>query len=135
MSDGDRPVSYWQVAAGSEGRDYSEDFLRYGLAFVGGPTQMATIAQVNPGDRILLKRGLSQVVAAGVAVERNGACVGNGDKPWLYDFDGWELPAYCHVQWHKADTPQETSGLTRATIQQVRQPHLKDLAEVALRTW
>ncbi len=27
---------YWQVAAGSSGRDYSREFLKFGIAFVGG---------------------------------------------------------------------------------------------------
>ena len=26
---------YWQVAAGSVGRDFSEEFLRFGMAIVG----------------------------------------------------------------------------------------------------
>ena len=28
-------MTFWQVAAGWVGRDYSEDFLRFGMAFVG----------------------------------------------------------------------------------------------------
>jgi len=126
--------NYWQVAAGSIGRDYSDDFLRYGLAFVGEP-QIPYIKQVQPGDRILLKRGLTQVVAVGVAETRDGTCSGAEDKRWLYDYDGWELPGYCHVEWHRGDTPQTATGLTRATIQRVWKPELVNLAESALVTW
>ncbi len=68
-------MTYWQIAAGSGGRDYYRDFLRYGLAFVGGKPQMDTLRQVALGDRLLLKRGLGQVLAAGVVVERNGKFV------------------------------------------------------------
>ncbi len=70
-----RTMTYWQIAAGSGGRDYYRDFLRYGLAFVGGKPQMDTLRQVALGDRLLLKRGLGQVLAAGVVVERNGKFV------------------------------------------------------------
>jgi hypothetical protein len=30
-------MHYWQVASGSSGRDYSAEFIRFGMAFVGGP--------------------------------------------------------------------------------------------------
>jgi hypothetical protein len=29
-------MTVWQVAAGSEGIDYTDRFLRHGMAFVGG---------------------------------------------------------------------------------------------------
>ena len=28
-------MKYWQVAAGEGGRDYSEDFLNFGVMFIG----------------------------------------------------------------------------------------------------
>lgn len=124
---------YWQVAAGGEGREYSNAFLRYGLAFAGNP-QRSAMELVQPGDILLLKRGLSVVRAVGRAVERNGKCVGYGDRPWLRDFDGWDLPSYCNVEWHIPAEPVQTSGLTRATIQGVNQPHLVELANSVLRT-
>ena len=40
-------MKYWQIAAGSEGRDYSKDFLRFGMAFVGGKPQMKRISEVG----------------------------------------------------------------------------------------
>jgi hypothetical protein len=51
-------VTYWQIAAGGFGRDYAKDFFRFGMAFVGGPDQIATMETVEVGDRLLLKRGL-----------------------------------------------------------------------------
>ena len=125
-------MTFWQIAAGSTGRDYSEDFLRFGLAFVGGAVQAAAIARVRPGDTVLLKRGMSMVIAVGEAVERGGKCTGKGDKEWLKDFDGWSLPAYCYVRWHRPDVPILTTGLTRATIQEVRQAHLQQMARAVL---
>ena len=90
------------------------------MAFVGGEGNIATLQQVQVGDVMVLKRGLYEIVAAGKVVARNGAFQDNGDKDWLHDFDGWELDAWCYVDWH---VPQEvdgkggvpTDGLTRAT--------------------
>jgi hypothetical protein len=112
----------WQVAAGSAGRDYSDEFLKYGLAFVGGEKQCATMGLVQPGDYILLKRGMSEIRAVGVVVNRGGKHNGNGDKDWLSDVDGWDLPAYCYVDWHVPKTSLTVKGLTRATIQKTWDP-------------
>lgn len=128
-------MTYWQIAAGSGGRDYSRDFLRYGLAFVGGSQPIETMRHVALGDRVILKRGLGQILAAGVIVERNGKCRGDASEEggevrgWLRDYDGWDLPAYCHVEWHRAPTPMSASGLTRGTIKQVHQPDLRKAAD------
>ena len=90
-------MNYWQIAAGSGGRDYAEEFIRYGMAFVGGEKQIATMEGVEIGDRIILKGGVSEIVAAGEVVQRDGKHRGQGDKEWLKDFDGWELEAYFYV--------------------------------------
>ncbi len=121
---------FWQVAAGSDGhgRDYADAFLRYGMAFVGDKVQEATMAQVRAGDVMILKRGMSQILAVGKVVERDGHSTGNGDKTWLNDFDGWGLPGYCYVAWHQPDQPVPAKGLTRASIQSVHQWHLKEEA-------
>jgi len=37
--------TYWQVAAGSIGRNYADLFLKFGMAFVGGENQVKTMAQ------------------------------------------------------------------------------------------
>jgi hypothetical protein len=123
---------YWQIAAGSKGRDYVDEFIRFGMAFVGGNEQCSTMATVDAGDVILLKRGLSQVVAVGEVVERNGTHCGDGDKQWLRDFDGWDLPRYCYVDWRVPEKPVDTNGLTRATIQQIRQPEHKTIGDQLL---
>lgn len=120
-----REPTVWQVAAGSAGRDYTGDFLKYGMAFVGGSVQIAAIARVQVGDVMILKRGMSEIAAVGYVVNRDGRCGGNGDKEWLKDFDGWFLPAYCYVEWHVPAQTHSTSGLTRATIQQVNKPNLR----------
>jgi hypothetical protein len=41
-------------------------------------------------------------------------------KPWLHDICGWELPAFCFVEWHKVSNPEPVVGLPkRGTIQRV----------------
>lgn len=115
---------YWQIAAGSQGRDYTSDFLRFGMAFVGGDGPCATMVSVEAGDCVLLKRGRSELVAAGRVVVRDGRHRGDSDKPWLRDFDGWDLRAWCYVDWHLPSAPIAVTGFTRNTIQQVWIPEL-----------
>lgn len=125
-------MNFWQVAAGSEGRDYTQSFLDYGIAFVGDTKQEETIAQVKAGDCIVLKNGTTEIVAAGIIVERDGKVGGNGDKAWLNDFDGWNLKGYCHVDWHVPDQPVSVKGLTRTTIQGLNKEDLQEIAKQLL---
>jgi hypothetical protein len=126
-------MTVWQVAAGSLGRDYTDRFLRHGMALVGGDDQRATMQNnVQLGDKVILKKGLSQIVAVGRVVARNGKFKGDGDKQWLCDFDGWDLSGWCYVDWCKPDKPIQTHGLTRNTIQGVNQSHLIALADEVL---
>jgi hypothetical protein len=117
-------MTTWIVAAGAEGRDYTEFFYRFGMAFVGGDSQRATMKKVSAGDTILLKRGTSVFLAAGTVVERNGRAVGDDDKEkeWLNDFDGWDLRGYCNVDWYKAHPPEPTTGLRIGTIYETTSP-------------
>lgn len=126
-------TKYWQIAAGSVGRDYTADFLKFGMAFVGGDSHCKTMASVQVGDCVLLKRGRSELVAAGRVVARNGAHRGENDKLWLRDFDGWDLRAWCYVDWHVPAQPIAVTGFTRHTIQQARIPELIAEAEKLLR--
>jgi hypothetical protein len=52
----------------------------------------------------------------GEVVERDGEFRGNGDKEWLLDFDGWNLPIYCFVNWRKVPENTPFPSLTRGTI-------------------
>ncbi len=126
------PANYWQVAAGSQGRDYAETFLSTGMAFVGGETPEATMEKVDQRDVLVLKRG-QEIVAVGEVVDRNDTIGGYGDKEWLYHFDGWHLPAYRYVDWHVPNATTTTRGLTRKTIQKLPQQRHRDLADEILR--
>ena len=125
---GEYLVRYWQIAAGSEDRDYSDRFLRHGLAFVGGNGPCAVMEQVKPGDILILKHRTTHIKAVGTVVEREGRWRSCGDKPWLRDFDGWDLPAWCNVDWCKLETCRRVEGLRRGTILGVNQQPLIDTA-------
>ena len=125
-------MSYWQVAAGSLGRDYYQEFLKYGIAFVGGKQQIETMNKVSLGDTVVLKVGKSKIRAVGVVVERNGKHNGNANnerKDWLLDFDGWYLPAYCYVDWHRPPDPIAVPSLTRHTISKIHGNIIKRKAD------
>lgn len=125
--------SYWQIAAGSESRDYTQRFIRHGLAFVGGETSISRLSEVAVGDRIILKIGKTSIAAVGTVFERDGRCGGCHDRPWLRDFDGWDLPAYRFVRWHVPKEPIEVGGLTRGTIARSNKPTLRQRVEQLLR--
>lgn len=117
---------YWQVAAGSGGRDYSEQFLKFGMAFVGNKR---TMEKVEEGDVVILKSGVRGIRAAGQVVSRCGKHTGFGDKKWLRDFDGWDLSAYCYVDWRRPLTDVPVTGLRQAQLAEVHRPNVKDAAD------
>jgi len=133
LESGAKAMSTWQIAAGSYGRDYSDRFLKHGMAFAGGEF-WASMKEVAPGDRVILKSGISQIIAVGEVVARNGVHCGKENKEWLSDFDGWDLNAWCYVDWHKPDEHIPTTGLTRSTIQRVNQEHLLKIADNIIET-
>lgn len=110
------PAKYWQIDTDIHGRDYADLFLDFGLACVGGLDAIASLKHVGPGDRILLKRGISEGIAVGEVVERNGRHRGIGDKPWLRDLDGLDLRGYCFVDWHVPSESFQIDGLNRASM-------------------
>ena len=111
-------MSYWQIATGSEGRDYADYLLKYGIALVGGKKYIKRICQVQPGDVVILKSGIKKIVAAGHATERNGVC---SEKRESRDFDGWDLGGYCYVDWHIPPEPIAVTGLRIGTISGVKE--------------
>ena len=127
-------MNFWQIAAGAAHRDYSQYFLKYGMAFVGGDACRRTISGVQAGDCVVLRRGTKLIVASGTVVERNGRCCGDaeedsdGSTDWLRDFDGWDLPGYCYVEWHVPSEPVVVNGLVQATINRLYKDDLIQLA-------
>lgn len=128
-------MTYWVVSAGALGRDYTKAFLDFGMAFVGGKKPLLAHAQIKPADILLLKRGLSEILAAGRVVDRGAGHAGRDDKDWLRDFDGWDLTGYCYVDWHVPEAPIKASpsmGLRQGTIYPTNRPELRAIAEQLL---
>lgn len=112
-------MTIWQIAAGEHQREYSEEFLSRGMAFVGGAPNSKSLGQVKAGDLLVLKRGLSEVLAVGRVIERDGRHGCCGDKQWLKDFDGWDLGAYVFVDWRRPPHPLPTQFLNMGAIKRI----------------
>ena len=140
--------TYWQIAAGSDQRDYSDLFLKHGIAFVGGRLEEKN---VNLGDIMVLKQGKTAIKAAGIVVERDGIYRGYVDeegyvvdeegrenremrREWLLDHDGWVLPEFCYVDWKKPSKPIPVRGLNIGIIQRLNKQKPKDVADDILNT-
>src|SRR5947209_4878054 len=89
------------------------------MAFVGGEVPCDTMASVQPGDRMILKRGIGEIVARNGTFRGNAAEAerrGDDSKSWLRDFEGWDLQAWCYVDWRLPPAGAvKTDGLVRAT--------------------
>ena len=124
-------MTYWQVASGDRGREYSNIFFEYGIMCVGGDNQIKTLEKVEEGDTVILKQGRSHILGAGKIIERDGK-VHDKDEKWLGDFDGWNLIAYANVEWHRPH-PREpisvSSGLGIGTIMKAKDPQIQKKAD------
>lgn len=131
-------MAYWIVSAGSNGRDYVNAFRDFGMAFIGGESQLAQHARIREGDVLILKRGLREILAAGRVVDRGTGHAGRvPDDPghpmeFVHDFDGWDLAGYCHVDWRFADPPIPATGLRMGTIYPATQREHFTLADELL---
>jgi hypothetical protein len=101
------------------------------IAFVG-ERYAPRMRQMKVGDVVVLKRGITRILAVGKVVERDGKHFGLSDKEWLRDFDGWDLPAYCHVKWHRPPKPYKVTGLARGTIMEMHQTEPRRVADKIL---
>lgn len=64
--------------------------------------------EVEEGHVVVLRRRTSHNVAVGRTINHRVEVAGlayKEKKSRLKDFDGWDLPAYCYVQWHKPAKP------------------------------
>lgn len=68
-------VSYWQVGSGQGARDYSQECLDYGLAFVGERYE-DEIRKIEDGDVVVLRDGTRKIVAVGRAISHGGEVTG-----------------------------------------------------------
>src|SRR4051794_15582119 len=94
--------------------------------------------KVEKVDVVILRKGLKKIAAVGIVVEHEGERVGfadaeDEDKEWLLDFDGWELPAYCYVEWRKPDESEQVNGhVARSTRCKLNQAEIQECADQIL---
>lgn len=131
--------SFWQVGSGQQGkREYAEECIKFGMAFAGIEAWDKGMKDVVEGDVVVLRRGLTEIVAVGKVVEHAGEVAGRadeGNKPWLKDFDGWDLSAYCYVEWHRVERNEGLCrGLSRHPFSALKNENLKSRAVQLLET-
>lgn len=91
----------------------------------GGHDNEQHLKNIQLDDIVALKKGISEIVAVGKVVSRNGKIGGQGDKNWLRHFDGWSLESYVFVDWRQVLDSIYPKGLTRGTILRVNHEELK----------
>ena len=105
------PRNVWQIAGGPTNRSYADLFVRHGVALVspgdagvwrpdrrdeefGGHYVRRFAADVQPGDAVLLRSGLTSISAVGLFA---------GEYQYLPQFDdvnGWDLQHARRVRWY-----------------------------------
>jgi hypothetical protein len=100
----------WQISAGPASRSYADVFLKHGVALIGpgdagpwtpersdeefeGSFVRRFASEIAPGDVVLLRTGLSKIMAVGVVA---------GGYEYLNAFDdvnGWDLQHVRRVRW------------------------------------
>lgn len=123
-------MNYWQIGSGQGDRKYIREFLDYGIAAVGGDSD--TMKDVKENDIVVLRDGARKIAAVGKVIKHEGEFKGlasDENKSWLKDFDGWDLPAYCYVEWREPPQPEMTSGrMARQPICKLHQPDVRERA-------
>lgn len=135
---------YWLIAAGDELRDYSEVFTRFGIMLVGpgdlgnyfenqkvyeeiGEHTVPRFAkEVQPRDVVILKRGVTSIIAAGIVDKRKDSyfyCEVFGDV------EGFSLQHGRYVTWYRPKKEVRTKGLARGTLTRTNKSHIHQIAE------
>ena len=108
--EGGRERGVWQVSGGPSNRDYSDVFIRYGVALIGpgdaGPWRQDRdddefeggfvrrfASEVQPGDVFLLRSGISKLRAVGIVASEYLYL------PQFDDVNGWDLQHGRRLRW------------------------------------
>jgi len=136
--------TYWLIAAGDELRDYSEVFTRFGIMLVGsgdlgnyfenqkdyeefGEHTVPRFAkEVQPGDVVILKRGVISIIATGIVDKRKDSYFYN---KIFSDVEDFSLQHGRYVTWYKPEKEVKTKGLARGTLTRTNNPHIHQIAE------
>jgi hypothetical protein len=110
QGEGRPPRTVWQVSGGPGDRDYSDIFLKYGVALIGpgdagrwrpdredyefeGGFVRRFASEVQLGDVFLLRTGISKVRAVGIVASEYLYL------PQFDDVNGWDLQHVRRVRW------------------------------------
>lgn len=108
--EGNPQRSVWQVSGGPANRDYSDIFLKYGVALIGpgdaGPWRVGReddefegwfvrrfACEIQVGDVVLLRTGVSRIRAVGIVASEYLYL------PQFDDVNGWDLQHGRRVRW------------------------------------
>lgn len=133
---------YWLIAAGDALRDYSDVFLRFGVMLVGSGDSGSYFEnrkayseidrvrrfaeEVQPGDVVILKRGVRSIVATGIVDEREDSYF---HSEVFGDVQGFSIQHGRYVTWYKPDEEVLVSGLARGTLTHTYKSHIQQFAE------
>ena len=141
--DVNQPRSVWQVSGGPANRDYSDIFLKYGVALIGpgdaGPWRADRedfefeggfvrrfASEVQARDVFLLRTGISKVRAVGIVASE-----------YLYfsqfdDVNGWDLQHGRRVRWCELPTTydfgESVFGANPPRLSKLASPEIIDYA-------
>lgn len=113
--DGKQQRSVWQVSGGPANRDYSDIFLKYGIALIGpgdaglwrpgrdddefeGGFVRRFAMELQIGDVVLLRTGISKIRAIGIVASEYLYL------PQFDDVNGWDLQHGRRVRWCELPT-------------------------------
>lgn len=149
MGNSDR--TYWCVAAGDELRDYSREFLRFGIILVGpgddgkyddNPEAYLKddmirnfVEKVKPGHVVILKRGAQRgsIIAAGIVEGARGWIDNEREDGYFWseifgNVQGFNLQHGRYVTWYQPKD-EVRIGLPRGTLLHPQNPDIKREAE------
>lgn len=135
-------MKYFQVQAGDTSRNYSQVMFDFGVVIVG-PGHIGSLnnnvtayrddanmkgewhklmwmLEASEGDRALLIRGQSKILAVGEVKSRDGQVIHHSET--FSDVDGWWLQHFLYVEWRNIDLNLEGRPLTRSTAQRLHVP-------------
>lgn len=123
--------NYWQVSPGSDGRDYSSIFLKYGVMFIGddldGKAYKSFANKVQIGDLVILRKGCQKGTWDVIAV-------GQVQSEYFFadifeDVDGWDLRHCRRVQWIETDKYRDKRGFAMGRFQGINDPNSIQIAD------
>lgn len=142
---------YWWIGAGDHERDYSQVFLDFGIILVGPdygnyytnkkayqsePCVRTFVEDVKPGDIVILKRGVTSIVAVGVVEKAQGIEVVNEHEDGYFyskeifgNVQGFETAHGRYVTWYKPENEEKIEGISRGTLKRCHNYNIQQISK------